>query len=406
MATRMKRFRFATTGRAVLQMGLVGAGLIAPATIGMWAGESAFAQAPAAAAAASPKRGTVKAVSGTTVTLLTDPPSSQTITLSVPDTAKVQKLPAGSIDMKAATPSQFSDIAVGDRILAAVKAGDTPDSFVARQVILTKSGDIAQKNAADQADWRQNGAAGLVSSVDPGAGTITVAVGAKKVVVTTSSKTDFKRFTGDSVKYQDAKPGTMAQIQVGDQIQARGTKSADGSSVQAVEVVSGSFKNLSGVIGSVDAASGKITLKDLATKKVYTVNVTANADIRKMPLQQATAFATRNNAARGGAAAAADPAAGGGAGAGGAGAGGAGGGRRAGGGGGDLAQMLPRMPTGTLAELKNGDAVMIVASEPTPGSTAVTAITVLSGIEPILTANPNGGMSLSMGLGGGGGGAE
>jgi hypothetical protein len=123
-----------------------------------------------------------------------------------------------------------------------------------------------------------------------------------------------------------------------------------------------------------------------------------------MPLQQATAFATRNNAARGGAAA--DPAAGGGAGAGGAGAGGAGGGRRAGGGGGDLAQMLPRMPTGTLAELKNGDAVMIVASEPTPGSTAVTAITVLSGIEPILTANPNGGMSLSMGLGGGGGGAE
>jgi hypothetical protein len=404
MATRMKRFRFATTGRAVLQMGLVGAGLIAPATIGMWAGESAFAQAPAAAAAASPKRGTVKAVSGTTVTLLTDPPSSQTITLSVPDTAKVQKLPAGSIDMKAATPSQFSDIAVGDRILAAVKAGDTPDSFVARQVILTKSGDIAQKNAADQADWRQNGAAGLVSSVDPGAGTITVAVGAKKVVVTTSSKTDFKRFTGDSVKYQDAKPGTMAQIQVGDQIQARGTKSADGSSVQAVEVVSGSFKNLSGVIGSVDAASGKITLKDLATKKVYTVNVTANADIRKMPLQQATAFATRNNAARGGAAA--DPAAGGGAGAGGAGAGGAGGGRRAGGGGGDLAQMLPRMPTGTLAELKNGDAVMIVASEPTPGSTAVTAITVLSGIEPILTANPNGGMSLSMGLGGGGGGAE
>jgi hypothetical protein len=404
MATRMKRFRFATTGRAVLQMGLVGAGLIAPATIGMWAGESAFAQAPAAAAAASPKRGTVKAVSGTTVTLLTDPPSSQTITLSVPDTAKVQKLPAGSIDMKAATPSQFSDIAVGDRILAAVKAGDTPDSFVARQVILTKSGDIAQKNAADQADWRQNGAAGLVSSVDPGAGTITVAVGAKKVVVTTSSKTDFKRFTGDSVKYQDAKPGTMAQIQAGDQIQARGTKSADGSSVQAVEVVSGSFKNLSGVIGSVDAASGKITLKDLATKKVYTVNVTANADIRKMPLQQATAFATRNNAARGGAAA--DPAAGGGAGAGGAGAGGAGGGRRAGGGGGDLAQMLPRMPTGTLAELKNGDAVMIVASEPTPGSTAVTAITVLSGIEPILTANPNGGMSLSMGLGGGGGGAE
>jgi len=33
----------------------------------------------------------------------------------------------------------------------------------------------------------------------------------------------------------------------------------------------------------------------------------------------------------------------------------------------------------------------------------VTAITVLTGVDPILTANPNGGMSLSMSIGGGGG---
>jgi hypothetical protein len=68
--------------------------------------------------------------------------------------------------------------------------------------------------------------------------------------------------------------------------------------------------------------------------------------------------------------------------------------------------MIARMPTSMLADLKNGDAVMIVASEPSSGSTTVTAITLLSGVEPILTANPNGGMSLSMSLGGGGGGGE
>jgi len=33
----------------------------------------------------------------------------------------------------------------------------------------------------------------------------------------------------------------------------------------------------------------------------------------------------------------------------------------------------------------------------------VTAITVLTGVDAILTANPNGGMSLSMSIGGGGG---
>jgi hypothetical protein len=36
----------------------------------------------------------------------------------------------------------------------------------------------------------------------------------------------------------------------------------------------------------------------------------------------------------------------------------------------------------------------------------VDAITLLSGVEPILTANPNGGMDLSMSMGGGGGGGE
>jgi hypothetical protein len=49
---------------------------------------------------------------------------------------------------------------------------------------------------------------------------------------------------------------------------------------------------------------------------------------------------------------------------------------------------------------------MIVASAPTPGASTVTAVTVLTGVDPILTANPNGGMDLSMSLGGGGGGGD
>jgi hypothetical protein len=47
-----------------------------------------------------------------------------------------------------------------------------------------------------------------------------------------------------------------------------------------------------------------------------------------------------------------------------------------------------------------------VANQPSPGSNTVTAFTLLTGVEPILTANPNGGMDLSMSLGGGGGGGE
>jgi hypothetical protein len=79
---------------------------------------------------------------------------------------------------------------------------------------------------------------------------------------------------------------------------------------------------------------------------------------------------------------------------------------RPGGAGADLSQMIARLPTSTLADLKNGDAVMVVASEPSPGSTTVTAVTLLSGVEPILTANPNGGMNLSAWSMGGGGPTE
>ena len=376
---------------------------------------AAQAQAPAAPAAASPatsasELGTVKTVAGGTLTMATD--AGQTVTVKVPSEAKVLQLAVGSTDLKTAKPSQFSDIAVGDRVLVTGKAVDAAaGSFNALRVILMKSSDIAQR----QADWKARGVGGIVSSVDAASGAITLAVGAKKLVVHTGGKTEFKRFSGDSVKYEDAKPGTLAQIQKNDQLQARGAKSADGTTIEAEEVLSGSFKNLSGLIASIvpgsgiDMATGKITLKDLATKKVMTVNVTEKCDIRNVPLMMATRIAAQTNGGgqsggrggRGGGAGAAYGA-GGGAGQ------GAGQGNAAGGApraaGADLSQMMERSPTGTLADLKTGDAVMIVASEPSPGSSTVDAIRLFSGVEPILTANPNGGMDLSMSLGGGGGG--
>jgi len=168
--------------------------------------------------------------------------------------------------------------------------------------------------------------------------------------------------------------------------------------------VSGSFKNLSGTIATVNASAGTITLKDLTTKKMVTVSVTANSDVRKLPPEIAARFAARQRgegtgAANGAAhpqgagvpAGSAAPQAGaptrGPGGMGGSGGGMGGPGRSAGG---DLSQMLSRLPTETLADLKVGDAVMIVASESAPGSDKVTAVTMLSGVEPILAATPSG----------------
>jgi hypothetical protein len=55
----------------------------------------------------------------------------------------------------------------------------------------------------------------------------------------------------------------------------------------------------------------------------------------------------------------------------------------------DFQQILSRIPSVTLAELQKEDAVMVVATQGNDGG-EVTAITLLGGVEPILTASPNG----------------
>jgi hypothetical protein len=342
-----------------------------------------LAQAPAAAPAAARQLGTVTAVSGNNLTLKTD--AGQEVVVNVADGARILQLAPGSTDLKTAQTIALKDIEAGDRVLVSGKAGDTANSFAASRVILMKSGDIAQKHESEQADWQKRGTGGIVSAVDAGTGTLTVTVGAKKVAVTTTGKTQFRRYAGDSVKFEDAKPGTLAQIHVGDQLRVLGTKSDDGSSIPAEVVVSGSFMNLAGLIATIDAAKGMLTLKDLATKKTVTVTITANSNVRTLPPQAAAMFAAR---AKGGAAAGGS---GGGAPQGAGQADAAEGGRPGGAGhsaGGDLSQLVSRLPNKTIVDLKAGDAVMIVASQPDPGSASVTAVTLLSGVEPILAAAP------------------
>jgi co-chaperonin GroES (HSP10) len=380
-------------GFAVFRSAMLRVSLIVPATIVSAYTTGVIAQAPAAAPTAAARQlGTVTAIAGNSLTLKTD--AGQEVVVSVPDGARILQLAPGSTDLKTAQTIALKDIAVGDRVLVSGKAGDTAGSFAAVRVILMKSSDIAQKHETEQADWQRRGTGGIVSAVDPGTGTLTVTVGAKKDAVTTSGKTQFRRYAGDSVKFEDAKPGTLAQIQPGDQLRVLGTKSEDGSSIQAEAVVSGSFKNLAGLITTIDAAKGTLTLKDLATKKTVTVTVTPNSNVRALPPEAAARFAARAKGVGAGASG------GGSAQASGAGqAEGSGGGRPGGAGrsaGGDLSQLVSRLPNKTLADLKVGDAVMIVASQPDPGSATVTAVTLLSGVEPILAATPSGGPAMTL----------
>jgi hypothetical protein len=339
-------------------------------------------QATTAPVAAPHAAGTVKSTNATGLVLTT--PAGQDYTVTVPDSAKVLVVAPGSKDLKSATSGSLTDIAPADKVIVTGTAGDAGTALIAARVILMKSQAIAETHAAEDAAWAQGGG-GIVRSVDPADGKIIVASGLKTLTVMVTPATIVRRYAGSSVRFADAQVSTVGAIQPGDQLRVRGTKAADGSSIAADELVTGSFHNYSGLIASIDATAGTITLKDLTTKKTVTVAVTANSDVHRIPpmLAQRVALQMKGGSAAGAATPAGAPAAPPASDA-------ASGAQRAGRAGTDLSQMLSRLPAETLAGLKVGDAVMIVATSPTADSSTSSAVTLLAGVDAILSASPSG----------------
>jgi hypothetical protein len=348
--------------------------------------------------------GTIKAINGNSITLA--PGTGPEIAVTVAANAKVARVNSGSKDL---TPIQLSDLHVGDTVRVRGHASADGKSIDGLEVIVITQSAVAAATDQIRQDWQKRGTGGLVSAVDAAAGTVTISVtgfgGKKDTVVHTSKSTIIRRYSPDSVKFDDAKTSTLADIHPGDQLRARGERSADGLQLAADEIVSGSFRNIAGVVNSTDAGAGTVVVQDLVTKKPVTVKVTADSQLHKLPPEMAQRIAMRLKSSMppgtpGASGSGAPPAnatapagvpagpqmANGTGGSGGPGMGGPSGGMRQGGAP-DFQQMLSHMPPVAVADLHKGDAVLIVATE--GNGTSSTAITLLSGVEPILQAAPS-----------------
>ena len=354
--------------------------------------------------------GSIKAINGNSLAITPD--SGAEFHVTVPGSAKLLRIAPGEKNLQNASPFQMQDLQVGDRVLVSGTASADGNTIAAVSLILMKRADLDATHQQERQDWQKRGIGGVVNSVDASTGTFTVAVsglgGAKSVVVHTSKDTIIRRYPPDSVKFEDAKPSTLQDIQAGNQLWARGDRSADGAELTAQEIVSGSYRNIPGTVISVDASTNILSVQDLLSKKAVQVKIGNNTVLRKLPPEVAQRIAFR---IKGGAAAAAGnanpsgnaagdtaqspgntPPPGGGRngqawqGGGVAGPGGPGGGMR--GGAADIQQFLSRMPVVTLADLKKGDALMIVASQEA-ASNDWTATTLVAGVEPILQAAPS-----------------
>jgi hypothetical protein len=409
------------TGVLILAFGVGAISLQSlPASHALQASEQP-ARDTAAGSAATKHIGTIKAMAGNSIILTPD--SGPEIEVAVQAATRAVRIAPGEKTLKNAIPIELQDLQVGDRILVAGKASDDGKSFSAASIVVMKRSDVEARKEQDRQDWQKRGLGGLVSAVDPTGGIITISVtgfgGIKTIAVHTSKNTVIRRYAPDSVKIDDAKPSTLQEIHPGDQLRARGNREGDGAELAAEEIVTGSFRNVAGIVNSVDASAGTLSVQDLLSKKPVQVKVTAESQLHRLPPELAQRIAIRlkaamapttgatagagaksnENMAGNSGAAPSNPSSGG------TGPGGMGGGMRSGGAP-DFQQMLGRMPTVTMADLHKGDAVMIVATQGTRSADA-TAITLLSGVEPILQAAPGGSQAMmlapwSLGAPGGG----
>ena len=355
--------------------------------------------------------GAIKAISGSTITLA--PESGPEVAVTVQPNARLLRIAPGEKDLKNATPIQSQELQVGDTIRVRGHASDDGKSIAALEIIVITRSTLEAVSEQVRQDWQKRGIAGPVSAVDPAAGTVTVSIssfgGKKTIVVRTSKSTIVRRYAPDSAKPEDAKLSTLKEIHVGDQLRARGDRSADGSEWAAEEIFTGTFPSVAGLIKSVDASAGNISVQDVVSKKTVQLKITADSQLHKIPAEMAQRFAMRLKSAMppGTPGAAANSSAGSsspgmaigqtasgqtasGAPSGGM---GQGGGARSGGGF-DFQRLLDQTPAVALADLHRGDAIAVLTTQGTP-SGGSTVIKLYSGVEPILEA-PNGSQAMML----------
>jgi hypothetical protein len=241
---------------------------------------------------------------------------------------------------------------------------------------MTKA-DIAKKQDAERSEWRRRGILGVITVLKPDTKEITISHrsmgGTQAVVIPVTDKVELRRYAPDSIKFSDAKPSSFTELKVGDQLRALGERNAEGTQFTPEKIVTGSFRMAAGAVTAVDAATGEIKINDMQTKQPLTIVIKQDAVLRKFPPMGEMGGMMVRPGGPGG-----QPAAGG------QGAGGAGGpGPRPGGGGFNINDMLERLPTVTIADVKVGDTI-IVSSTQGADPSRLTAISLVTGADTLL----------------------
>jgi len=365
--------------------------------LALFAHSTLFAQGTDPGIAAKHAIGEVKTIDAAAKQMTIKTDAGSIVTVSISDKTTYKRLAPGEQTLTNATDIAFTDVGEGDRIMARGTVSEDRKSVPALQIIVMTKGDLAKKQEAERLEWRRRGILGVIASLKPETKEITIThramAGTQSIVMQVSDKTEMHRYAPDSIKFGDAKPSTFAELKVGDQLRALGDRTEDPLRFNPQKIVTGSFRTVGGVVTAVDPATGEIKINELEKKTALTIVIKQDAVLRRFPPASEMGMMMGGMRGQGGAAGGGQqaPAAQGqgqaqqpqrpqGGGPGGPGGPGGGGPGR---GGFNINDMLERLPTISLADVKVGDTI-IVSSTQGVDPTRLTAISLVAGADTLL----------------------
>jgi hypothetical protein len=307
------------------------------------------------------------------------------VTVTLSDRTEIMRIPPGEKTKDKFEKITPSDFGLGDSVFARGRMSEDRKSLPALEFYVMSKGDIAQKREREREEWRSRGIAGTISALNAEAKEISLdsrtPEGPKPVVIAAHAETRFRRYAPDSVRFSDAKTSSFAELKVGDQVRALGTKSADGARFTPEEIVSGSFQTIGGAILEINADNKEIRINDLQSHQTITIVVSKDSSMRRLTPELLVVLVPPKSGTSGAVSSPAAPQPN----------------ARATKGSSDLQELFDQLPTLTLQELKPGESILVSSTKGSEPS-RVTAIAVVSGVGPLLQ-NSQGGRATAVSLG-------
>jgi hypothetical protein len=286
--------------------------------------------------------GEVEAIDPATRRVTVRADAGGTIRVDVPEGTALLRAKPGATTLSDAIALPLEQLTVGDRVLARGAYSADHLELAAQRLVVMSHDDIAQRQDAERADWRERGVVGSVTAVDAAAGTITLRTGrafnpGAAVVATAGRSVAFRRYAAGSRRFHDAQPSAFDRVAVGDELRALGNRDAAGA-LLAEQVVFGSFRMLTGELLAVAPANDHLIVRDEASDKKVMVALSSDTPLRR--LLDRAAFAGRRAAGE---------------------------------------DLIDRLPAITAAELRAGDRILVATTkEGDPAS--VVALAIVSGL--------------------------